>query len=290
MSDVAAASAEGPLGIICGGGSIPSAVADAVARRGRRVVLFPLVGWADAAAAARYPHHWIHVGQFGRFCRLARAEGARDIVFIGTLLRPAVSQVRLDWHTIRVFPRIMRAFRGGDDHLLSGIGKIFEDNGFRLVGAHEVAPEILMAEGLVGRRTPSARDRDDIQRGLAVISAIGRFDVGQAVVVADGHVLAVEGAEGTDRMLARIADLRRDGRIRVPAGVGVLVKAPKPTQDQRFDLPTIGPDTVEGATRAALAGIAILAGEAIAVDPQRMAALADAANLFVIGVARGADA
>lgn len=284
MSGAAPAAVESPLGIICGGGSIPLAVADAVSKRGRRVVLFPLVGWADAAAVARYPHHWIHVGQFGRFCRLAAGAGTRDIVFIGTLLRPAISQVRLDWKTIKIFPRILRAFRGGDDHLLTGVGKIFEDNGFRLVGAHEVAPEILMAAGTLGRHVPGDRDRRDIAHGLAVLSSLGEHDVGQAVVVGDGHVLAVEAAEGTDRMLARIADLRRDGRIRLPAGVGVLVKAPKKTQDRRFDLPTVGPETIEAAARAGLAGVAIRAGGAIAVEPQRMASLADASNLFVIGV------
>ncbi len=282
--------ADGPLGIICGGGSIPLAVADAVARRGGKVVLFPLVGWADPAAVTRHRHHWIHVGQFGRFCRLAHAEGARDIVFIGTLLRPGISQVRLDWKTIRVFPRIVRAFRGGDDHLLSGIGRIFEDNGFRLVGAHEVAPEILMTEGILGRHLPAPNDRDDIARGLALLAAIGSFDVGQGVVLANEHVLAIEAAEGTDRMLARVAELRREGRIRLPGGRGVLVKAPKPSQDHRFDLPTVGPETVEAAARAGLAGIAITAGRAIAVEPQRMAAVADAAGLFVIGVSPRASA
>jgi UDP-2,3-diacylglucosamine hydrolase len=287
MSEVAGAVTDRPLGIICGGGSIPIAVADAVSRRGRKVVLFPLVGWADAAAVAAYPHHWIHVGQFGRFCRLATAAGTREIVFIGSLLRPAISQVRLDWKTVRVFPRIVRAFRGGDDHLLSGIGGIFEDNGFRLVGAHEVAPEILMAEGALGTHLPRDRDRNDIACGLDVLAALGSFDVGQAVVVADGHVLAVEAAEGTDRMLARIADLRRAGRIRLPGHVGVMVKAPKASQDQRFDLPTVGPETIEAAARAELAGVAIVAGSTIAVDPQRMATVADAAKLFVVGVLPG---
>lgn len=284
MTGAATAAADGPLGLICGGGSIPLAVADAVSRRGRTVVLYPLVGWADAEAVARYRHHWIHVGQFGRFCRLASGEGTRDIVFIGTLLRPSLRQVRLDWKTVRVFPRIVRAFRGGDDHLLSGIAKIFEDNGFRLVGAHEVAPEILMAEGTLGRHAPGERDRSDIARGLDVLAALGPHDIGQAVVVADGHVLAVEAAEGTDRMLARVAELRRDGRIRLPRGVGVLVKAPKRTQDRRFDLPTVGPETIEAAAAAGLAGVAIPAGGTIVVEPQRMASLADAAGLFVTGI------
>ncbi len=192
----------GPLGILCGGGSIPSSVADAVSRSGRDVVLFALIGWADPAFVAKYRHYWIHIGRLGEFCRLAAKERCRDIVFVGTLLRPSLSQVRLDWATIKAFPRIMRAFRGGDDHLLTGIGRIFEDHGFRLRGAHEVAPEILIAEGALGKHKPTARDQSDIARGLAVLAAIGSFDIGQAAVVADGNVVALEAAEGTDQMLA----------------------------------------------------------------------------------------
>lgn len=274
----------GPLGILCGGGSIPESVADAVIRGGRGVVLFALIGWADPAFVTKYKHHWIHIGRFGEFCRLAASEKCRDIVFVGTLLRPSLAQVRLDWATVKAFPRIMRAFRGGDDHLLSGIGRIFEDHGFHLRGAHEVAPEILVSEGALGRRLPTPRDTADIARGLAVLAATGPFDIGQAAVVADGHVLALEAAEGTDRMLQRVADLRRDGRIRAPAGAGVLVKAPKPTQDRRFDLPTIGPSTIEGIARAGLAGVAVTAGSVIVAEAERVGKLADEAGVFVAGV------
>jgi len=274
----------GPLGILCGGGSIPPAVAEAVLRNGREVVMFPLIGWADPQAMARYRHHWIHIGRVGEFERLAKLERCRDIVFVGNLVRPSLRQVRLDWATVKMIPRIIRAFRGGDDHLLSGIARIVEDHGFRLHGAHEVAPEILIREGALGKRTPSARDETDIARGLAVLAATGKFDIGQAAVVANGHVLALEAAEGTDRMLARVAELRRDGRIRLPVGVGVLVKAPKHTQDRRFDLPAIGPSTVEGAARAGLAGVAIVAGEAIIAEPQQVAKFADDLNVFVVGV------
>jgi DUF1009 family protein len=279
---LAAAQDEGPLAIICGGGSLPFAVADAVGKRGRRVVLIALRGWADAERVAAYPHHWCALGQFGWFCRMARQEGCRDVVLIGTLVRPPVWQIRFDLGTLRVLPRIFAAYRGGDNHMLSGFARIFEEYGFRLVGAHEVAPEILFPEGALGHRRPSEQERADIQRGLALLNAIGKFDVGQAAVVADNHILAVEAAEGTDHMLARFAELR--GRqIRAASG-GVLIKAPKPGQDRRFDLPSIGPQTIEGVARAGLAGIAVVAGGAIIAEPQRVAAAADRHNVFVVGV------
>ena len=273
-----------PVAVVCGGGSLPATVADALAEQGRGVVMFPLYGWADPDSMARFRHHWIHIGQFGRFARLARAEGCRDLVLIGTLVRPPIRQIRLDLVTLRVMPRIIRAYAGGDDHLLSGIGRILEDYGFRLLGAHEVAPQILARPGRLGHCAPGARDEADIARALALLAAIGPFDVGQAVVVANGHVLAVEAAEGTDRMLAHLAEMRRSGRIRAPLGAGVLVKAPKPSQDRRFDLPAIGPSTIAGVAAAGLAGIAVSAGGVIIAEPARVMALADAANLFVTGV------
>jgi DUF1009 family protein len=276
---------EGPLAIICGGGTLPFAVADAVMRRGRSVVLFPLRGWVDPHAAARYPHHFIEIGRYGRFRRQATAAGCRDVVLIGTVLRPALRQIRFDWETLRELPSIIRMFRGGDNHLLSIFARLLEERGFRFVGAHEVAPEILMPQGSIGGREPSPSDRADIARGVALISAMGPFDVGQAVVVAHNYVLAVEAAEGTDRMLARIAELRGEGRVRSASGTGVLVKAPKPTQDRRFDLPAIGPSTVAGAARAGLAGIAVMAGAAHVAEPAEVGAAADRAGIFVTGIA-----
>lgn len=280
---VATAAGEAPLGIICGGGTVPLAVAEAVTRRGRGVVLFALRGWADGAAIAAYPHHWIALGQLGRFCRLAHAEGCRDIVFIGALVRPSITQLRLDWGTLRQMPRIIRSFRGGDNHLLTGVGRLLELDGFRVIGAHEVAPEITAPSGLLGRHRPSPEVMTDIDRGFALVAAMSPFDVGQAAVIARARVLAVEAAEGTDGMLERVAALREAKRIGLPAGVGVLVKAPKQRQDRRFDLPSIGPDTVRRAAQAGLAGIAVVAGATIVAEPQRLVEAADRDGLFVIG-------
>jgi DUF1009 family protein len=274
----------GPLAIICGGGTLPFTVAQAASKGGRRVVLFALRGSADADRVAAYPHHWASYGQFGRFCKLAREEGCRDVVFIGTVVRPAIWQVWPDLGTIRFIPRILRMFRGGDGHLLSGVAQVFEEEGFRLLGAHEVAPEILMPEGVLGSCEPSAGDRADIARGLALLRATGPFDIGQAVIVADNHVLAIEAAEGTDHMLARVAEMRRVGRISSPRRRGVLVKAPKAGQDRRIDLPSIGPQTIANVAEAGLAGLALVAGAAIIAEPQRIAAAAQSEQLFVIGV------
>ena len=216
--------------------------------------------------------------------RLARAEGCRDVVLIGAMIRPSIWQIRPDFKALTLFPRVMAAFRGGDNHLLSGMGRLLEQDGFRLLGAHEVSPEILAPENAIGRVQPSEQDRADIALGLDYLKAAGPFDIGQAVVVAGRHIVAVEAIEGTDEMLARIADMRASGRMRARSGTGVLVKAPKPNQDRRFDLPSIGPVTAERAASAGLAGIAFIAGATIIAEPERLLEIADRAGIFVVGV------
>jgi hypothetical protein len=246
--------------------------------------MFGIKGWADAAVIERYTHHWIAIGQAGRFFRLAKAENCREVLFIGAVLRPPITQLRLDWQTIKAMPGLVRAYRGGDDKLISGVAKIAESGGLRVVGVKEVAPEVFVPEGVLGRYQPAERDRADIARALNAIAALGPFDVGQAAIVADGNVLAVEAAEGTDNMLARIAELRRLGRVTSPPGVGVLVKAPKPGQDRRFDLPSIGPRTIENVAGAGLAGLAVAAGSTMIAEPDRVTAAADRAKIFFVGV------
>jgi UDP-2,3-diacylglucosamine hydrolase len=273
-----------PVGLIAAGGVMPFAVADSLIARGINPVLFALRGSCDPVKVARFRYHWISIGQISRLTKLLRSENCRDLVFIGTLVRPALSEIRLDWGTLRVIPHVLAAFRGGDDHLLSGIGGILERDGFRMVGIKDVAPDLLMPEGCLTRASPDDNAAADIARGREVLHALSPFDIGQAAIVIDGHVVGVEDIEGTDGLLARVARLRAEGRIRARTARGVLIKAPKSGQDLRFDLPTMGPRTVEGAAAAQLAGIAIVAGNTIVVDPQTVIEAADAARLFVTGL------
>jgi UDP-2,3-diacylglucosamine hydrolase len=273
-----------PVGLIAAGGVMPFAVADSLIARGINPILFALRGSCDPVKVARFRYHWISIGQISRLTKLLRSEKCRDLVFIGTLVRPALSEIRLDWGTLRVIPHVLAAFRGGDDHLLSGIGGILERDGFRMVGIKDVAPDLLMPEGCLTRASPDENAAADIARGREVLHALSPFDIGQAAIVIDGHVVGVEDIEGTDGLLARVARLRAEGRIRARTARGALVKAPKSGQDLRFDLPTMGPRTVEGAAAAQLAGIAIVAGNTIVVDPQTVIEEADAARLFVTGL------
>lgn len=273
-----------PIGLVAGGGGLPFAVAESLAARGIEPIFFALKGICDPEKVSRFRHHWISVGQIGKVVRLLRNENCRDLVFIGTLVRPALSEIRLDWGTVRAMKHILAAFRGGDDHLLSGVGRILERDGFRMVGIKDVAPDLLMPAGCLTRTAPDPSATADMAKGQDVLRALGPFDIGQAVVVIDGHVVGVEGIEGTDALLVRIAQLRAEGRIRTKPGRGVLVKTPKSGQDLRYDLPTLGPRTIENAATAGLAGVAVAAGNTLVAEPQALVNAADASGLFVVGL------
>lgn len=270
-----------PIAIVCGGGGFPAAVVEAVRRQGRDVHLFLLRGFADPALA-RFPHDWVKLGSLAQFISTTRKRDITEIVFIGSVLRPRFSQIGFDWRSLLLVPRLAGLFLGGDNQLLSGLTKILSEHGYVLRGAHEVAPEILIPEGLATNTAPNEGERADIAFGVDLLRSVDRFDIGQAAVIAGRRVLAIEGPEGTALMLQRIADMRRNGRLRLKEREGVLVKMPKPSQERRIDLPAIGNDTLEQAKAAGLAGIAIEALGTIVTDPQQFVRTAEAAGLFVI--------
>jgi DUF1009 family protein len=278
----------GPLGIVCGGGEFPVAVADAVARTGRPVVLIGFYGFASHAIE-RFPHEWTHFGAFGRLVALMRKHKVRDIVAVGSVHRPHLRDFRLDWTTLRLLPRLARLYRGGDDHLLSGVAGIVNDYGFRMVSVADIAPGMTVPEGVLGRHRPSDDDEVDIRFGHALLRALGPFDVGQAAAVSGKRVLAVEAAEGTAGMMARLAEMRVSGKLRLEDRAGILVKAPKPGQDRRIDLPAVGIETVSQAVKAGLRGIAVEAGGTIVPDLAAMVAAADKAGIFLVGVRPDAE-
>jgi len=271
-----------PVAIICGGGAFPAAVAEAVTKRGRPVYLFLLKGYADPGLQ-QYPHEWIRLGSAAKYMNAGR-HGAREIVVIGSVVRPRLLQIGFDWKSLSYLPQIAKLFLGGDNSLLSGLARIFEEHGLKLRGAHEVAPELLMPAGLATRIEPTYRERGDIEIGSKLLHALDSFDVGQAVVVAGKRIVAIEGAEGTAGLLARVSEMRRSGRLKLAEREGVLVKLPKPSQDRRIDLPAIGTDTIVQAKEAGLAGIAVEAGGSLVLDAQQFVETADAAGLFVIAL------
>ena len=268
------------LGIIAGGGELPLAIAESARDAGRNVFVLALSG-ADEGLS-QFPRENAGIGELGKSLSLLKEHGCEAVTFAGKVSRPEWSDLKLDARGALALPKVVAAALKGDDALMRAMLGIFEKEGFRVIGTAEAAPNLIATAGVYGRHKPDAQALADIGQAREVVRRMGELDIGQAAAVAEGLVLAVEAAEGTDGMLARVAALRAEGRI--PAPKGVLVKAPKPQQDRRFDLPSIGPKTVEAAAGAGLAGVAVIAGETVVADPAALADAADRAGLFVIGV------
>ncbi len=275
------------IGILAGGGRLPITIAQSVAARGGAVHIVGIEGEADPDIAG-FPHTWVNWGQIGRMLATLRAEDARELVIAGGVRRPDLWRVRPDAGLFRNLPLIIQLLAGGDDSVLKRVVRFFEGNGFMVRGVHEVAPDLLADAGRLGSLALGREDLDDAELGFAVRWALGPVDAGQAVVTARGKVLAIEGAEGTDAMLERVAAL--PGRGRNGSREGVLTKGPKPGQELRVDMPAIGPRTVERVATAGLAGVAVEAGGVLVLDRGETVRRADALGCALQGFARGAPA
>ena len=268
---------EAPIGILAGGGGLPEALVNACRAQERPVHVVVLQDHGDPGCYQDVPHRVIRIGAVGKILSSLRTAGCRELVLAGRVQRPAFSELRPDIRGSIVLAKIgMKAL--GDEGLLSLIAQGFEAEGFKLRGVHELAPELLARSGQYGRLAPDQQGWSDIRRGWQVAKQLGTIDVGQACVVQQGLVLAVEAIEGTDAMVSRLRGLTRKGPK------PVLVKTAKPQQDFRLDLPTIGSETIAQATAAGLGGIAIEAGGALVIDRPALIAAADKAKLFVVGV------
>ena len=285
---MAAQGKDAKIGIIAGNGTMPMTVAQAAVAAGRPVYAVAIQG-AARQGIEEYPHTWVNFGEIGRVLKLLKREGCDDIVIIGGVQRPKLDELRFDFGALRNLPAILRCLVGGDNSILSGVVEFFEKKGFRVIGAHDIAPELLAAAGPLGKYRPSRRDQADIDIGIQVIQALGALDVGQAAVVAREHVLAVEAIEGTDALLERCGQLTHRTGGRRGARAGVLVKCAKPGQERRVDLPAIGPETVRRAAEAGLTGIALAAGDVLVAERADVISQADRDGLFVVGVEVSAE-
>lgn len=265
------------LGIVAGGGEFPGLAIAACKAQGRPFHVLALTGQADPAVIADAPADWVRIGEAGTGFKRLRDAGVEEIVMIGPVRRPTLKELAPDWRTTRFFAKVgLKAL--GDDGLLRAVAREMEEEGFRVIGIDQVLADCLAPAGPFGAHRPDGQAEADIRRGWEVAKGIGALDVGQAVVVQQGIVLGVEAVEGTDALIRRCGELRRDG----PGGV--LVKVRKPGQDRRIDLPTIGVRTVEAAAEAGLRGIAVEAGGTLVLGREAIAAKADEAGLFVLGL------
>ncbi len=265
------------LGIAAGGGVLPLKLAEAARAQGRDVFIVGLKGAAGPSIEV-WPHDWVRLGAMGRFVRLFKQAGCEDVVFIGPMDRPRLRDILPDFQGLLLMPDFIKRLKVGDDALLRGVVEYLELNGLNVVAAETILTALLAAEGQLTELHPDATQEIDIDIAIRAALDIGSRDIGQGAVVREGRVIALEDVKGTDNMLFRVAaeypDLK-GGRA------GVLVKLPKPAQDRRVDLPTIGSRTVERAAMAGLAGIAVEAGGAIIADVDEIVSVANRLGLFI---------
>lgn len=269
------------LGIVAGGGALPRQLIDACRAAGRPVFVLALNGHTEPQTTEGVEHAWLDGVAVGAILAALRRAGCEELVLAGPIARPNFRAMNpVDLAGLRLLPRLIKAATRGDDAIFQAIVGFFEREGFRVVGADSVLHRDVAPAGAIGGAAPTPADEADIAKGVAVVNALGALDIGQACVVRDGHVVAVEAAEGTDAMLARCAGLRLE------APGGVLVKLTKPGQQRLVDLPTVGPRTVAGAVAAGLHGIAVEAKVTLLVEREAVIAAANDAGLFLVGLER----
>jgi DUF1009 family protein len=264
------------LGIIAGAGSLPAHLINICQTQNKPFFVLAIKGQTDPAVFKTVPHAFAVLGALEQSITVLKSHGVDTLVMAGGVKRPSFAEIKPDLRTMKVFMRLgMDAF--GDDALLRAVRAEFEKDGIRLIGAHEVDPGLLSPSGLMTTTSPSSQDQRDIERGIEITKTLGSLDIGQAAVIQNGLVLALEAIEGTDNLLQRAKSLKRKG------GGGVLVKSCKPQQDKNLDLPTIGPRTVARCAEAGLNGIAVESGASLIVERKETIHAANKLGLFIHG-------
>jgi DUF1009 family protein len=265
------------LGLIAGNGMMPVEIIRHCNKHNIPIFVVGLETFATEEQLSEAPHIFAKIGEAGKMMKALKEHNVRDIVLAGGIKRPSFKELIPDWEGIKIVAKLaMKSM--SDDNLFRAVMDEIENRGFKVVGIEEVVPEMLFQEGIYGKVKPSKEDMSDIERGWTVAKAIGAVDVGQAVVVQEGLVLAMEAIEGTDMVLSRASQLRKPGKA------PVMVKVLKPGQDMRVDLPAIGLQTMDLFIKYGIGGIAVEAGGILLIEKDAVIKKADENGIFIIGL------
>jgi DUF1009 family protein len=265
------------LGMVAGSGMMPIEIINHCNKIGRNIYVIGLEPFANEEQLKDAPHSFAKIGEVGKMLKALKNNNVYEIVLAGGIKRPSFKELIPDWEGMKMVGKLAMK-KMSDDNMFRAVIDEIEKLGFKIVGIEEVVPEMLFFEGIYGKVKPSKDDMDDIERGITVAKALGSVDVGQAVVVQEGMVLAVEAIEGTDMMLSRAATVKKAGKA------PVMVKVLKPGQDMRVDLPAIGIQTIEQLKKYGIKGIAVEAGGILLIEREAVIKLADESGIFIIGI------
>lgn len=271
------------IALIAGNGRLPVEIMDELDQLRRHPLLVGIRGEVDPSLGERADAVFGY-GQLGSLFGLLEAESIRHVVFAGGIAkRPDFNALKLDMVTLKDLPKVLRIVMGGDNSVLSKIAQYFAEKDVTVVGAHQVVPELLATNGIVCGKPVLKKVKSDVSLAFRAAKAIGGIDAGQAAIVEDGRVIALEGAEGTDAMIGRLDGLRKSGRISAKPATSILAKTMKPGQDMRADLPTIGPDTIRAAADAGIGGVVLEADRTFILEREKTIRLANSKGLFILG-------
>ena len=271
------------IAIITGRGALPKELAAGLAARSTPPFLVGIEGETEPWISD-YPHKILGWGQFGSLFKTLAENGCGQVVLAGSVTRPSINVAKMDWGAIRSLPEVLAFMIGGDNSLLSGVIRLFEKRGIKVLGAHEILPGLLAGAGAICGRKPTGKALKNMEKAAEAAKVLGKLDIGQAAVAVGGRVVAAEGIEGTDGMLERTAEMRRTGKLYENGRHGVLVKTMKPGQEMRVDLPAIGPETVDRLAQAGLRGVAVEAGQSLILEREKTLRLAKFHDVFIFGM------
>lgn len=269
---------ERKLGIIAGQGTLPKLIIDGAPGKYSHMHVLAFEGDTNPDILHKVPHSWLKAEEIARTLEIFKEEKVTDVVMAGKLSRPSLKKLKPPMLSAKIVTRLGKALFGGDDALFKGITRIFEEEGYTVVGANDILSSLLAPEGLMTNTAPNNSALEDVDRGFRVAKELGRLDIGQAVIVKGGQILGVEAIEGTDQLIARCATL---GNTDEPGGV--LIKTRKPGQEERVDLPTIGPETILNLAEAGFSGLAVEAKGCLILEKERVITLADEKGIFLQG-------
>jgi DUF1009 family protein len=263
------------IGLIAGAGRFPLLFAESARRAGHEVVAAALVNQTLPELERQVRSvTWVKLGEFGKVAAALRRGGAESVVMLGAV--PKARFFRDAWPDAVGLKLLAEVAVRNDDSLLRAVARWLEAQGLPVVDPTPFLQDRLAPEGVLGKRSPSEAEWADARYGLELARGIGRLDLGQTVVVKDRVGVAVEALEGTDACIRRGGELARSG--------AVVVKAVKPQQDRRFDLPAVGADTIDAMRAARASVLAVEAGATLIMDREEMVRRADDARIAVVGI------
>ncbi len=267
------------LGIIAGSGSLPAQIIESCRKNDRRFFVICFDESSVSEIIKNSPHALVRIGAVGEALKNLRNAGVEEVVMAGGVKRPSILSLKPDAAGAVLLKKLGMAFFAGDDALLKAITSFFEEEKFTVVSVDSILNDILVEVGTLGKIEPDKQTRQDIMTGMEAAKNLGALDIGQAVIVEAGIVIGTEDENGTDALISRCGKMRK-----INGKSGVLVKAKKPNQEEKVDLPSIGVQTIENLRAHGFAGVAVEAYGSLLIDKKELIQKADEYGIFVVGV------